>query len=469
MRAWLKFMEDYRQLGAASQGLNPESSLVAVAGGLFGDLVDLGLAAAAAPGSQPSGCGQGRLQAAPTLDHGGLNGTFGDWDDADKLAAEFVRREGVVVEDRVEVYGCRCRSWGCPDCASAFWSKFYRKIEPHLRDFARPKMLTMTVDPSKFASGEEAYRHVQGQGLIRRFLRLMGFKTGFAWMEFHKDKESRPDARNWPHWHVVVDLADLRGGWVDLKRGWRLWRDKWGVGMWKCGGDDRGARHVSAYQAGRYALRYAKRKNPVADWVLNREVSPRAFNLYGRLRDRVGEYARSEREHQESKLHDASGSTIADVVDLAVVQFAGHNSKLLDRVARCGRGSEVIRVRVLADGTRKVDYLGKLHVATPRFLRRSSSLGLLPGGEEKWLEWKHFGWTARAKVFTVDLSAWSCVEDLWRDLQSHDASALLSGAADDAWLDEHCGPEDDGDDGLAWAEDALVPEYVFASDLAAPF
>lgn len=61
-------------------------------------------------------------------------------------------------------------------------------------------------------------------------MRLLGFKKWFKVLAFHNDKAKNgsfdSDNHNWPHWHIIVDISDVK--FIDLKRAWRLFRDKWG-------------------------------------------------------------------------------------------------------------------------------------------------------------------------------------------------------------------------------------------------
>lgn len=125
-----------------------------------------------------------------------------------------------VPEDELVLIGCKCRSWCCAKCGPGYFAKIGSKIMPHLGMFKKARLLTLTIDRERFDSGEAAYDYIQtGQGLLRRFLRLAGFKKAFSVLAFH------PKSPEWPHWHVLVDIADC-GNWVDLQNMWALWRDK---------------------------------------------------------------------------------------------------------------------------------------------------------------------------------------------------------------------------------------------------
>src|SRR5688572_19809658 len=86
-----------------------------------------------------------------------------------------------------------------------------------------------------------------------------GVVTWFWVLEFQTESGD-----GWPHWHLLIDLSEC-GGFLDLKRCWRLWRDKWGLG-----GLDLSHRETSSPEhAIMYATKYLT-KTPEASpiWVL---------------------------------------------------------------------------------------------------------------------------------------------------------------------------------------------------------
>jgi hypothetical protein len=341
--------------------------------------------------------------------------------------------------------------------------------------------MTLTVDPKRFESGEDAYDYVRRNGLIRRFLRLMGFKKAWVWMEFHAEKAGRPDGREWPHWHVVVDLSDFADGWVEYRRLWRLWGELWGIGAVRMGdkAGGRKRRRVSAFAAAYYALGYAKAKNGVGDWVLNRgpagRRSPRAFEVYGLLREAMRQDGRARR------------PVVVEVDEGAEVvrRGGGRASRTVgERVRLCGAGSELVREIVYADGYVVHAYVGKLRAATPETLLWAWQKGLLRGCGVVMIEGKSFGpWPGAPRAqFFMDLCAWS-LKDALIALASEDASAVLSAGrwrpdfealraaagVDGEWLAELAEVLEPEPCELVGDLGSEVPEYVPLSDGSAPF
>jgi hypothetical protein len=178
----------------------------------------------------------------------------------------------------------KCRLPWCPSCGVAFWGKVRSKVSPHLHLFKKARLFTLTIDPKNFNSGLEAFEVIERkEKYIKRLLQIIGFKKAFKVLAFHKPKASRPDGNEWPHWHIVVDLADVDR--VDLKQVWRLWRDKWKVG----GLDLQIKRTVkTASAAVNYCISYCQHQSGVvAEWVKDMKRAPRAFECYGALRKAV--------------------------------------------------------------------------------------------------------------------------------------------------------------------------------------
>jgi len=199
-------------------------------------------------------------------------------------------------QGELEVLECGCNSWLCPKCAKRYWSRVFNRVAPHLAMFKKPDLLTMTVDRSKFGTPERAYDYLQKEnGFIRRFLRLFGFKKAMVVIEFHNEiskKNGRvdPDAVNWPHVHVLVDKADV-GNFMDFARGWKLWRDKWGIGRWD-GGSKKRKRAIrdmknNSVKVAGYILNYLKKPAKAPEWIKKRQRSIRPYRLYGELREAV--------------------------------------------------------------------------------------------------------------------------------------------------------------------------------------
>ena len=152
--------------------------------------------------------------------------------------------------DEYIMHSKKCNNWCCPECGRKK-GKWLRKIlhTQKMDLFLIPKLFTFTVNPSAFSSPKEAYRFVRDGNFIPRMMRYMHIKKWICVLECQKN--------GWPHWHLIVDIADLNEAWikgngknlivrysppdekdksfhhvthyVDMKKMHRLWR-KWGIG-----------------------------------------------------------------------------------------------------------------------------------------------------------------------------------------------------------------------------------------------
>ncbi len=251
--------------------------------------------------------------------------------------------------DRLLLLDCSCRSWCCPKCAAGYSTRVFLKIGLHLAMFKRPRLVTITVDRKHHANGQAAFEHVEGKnGLIRRFLRLMGFKKAVKVLAFH------PKNPEWPHWHILVDLADC-GTWVDRVKAWRLMRDRWHVGRidlplkLKFKTD-------SPMAAARYALGYLqKQSGQLPDWVLGRKRAPRSWEAYGELRRAMRNDAKAKREALEA----AKAADVASVDEAAPeaeqsparAKRARASSTVRERLAECGKSCTVMAKQVFGNKT----------------------------------------------------------------------------------------------------------------------
>lgn len=251
----------------------------------------------------------------------------------------------------------KCRAPWCPRCGKAYWGKVRARVKPFFHLFKKARLLTLTVDPKNFESGQAAYEKIEGKDqYIKRFLRLNGFKKAFKVLAFHKDKASRPDGHNWPHWHVVVDIADA-GGFVNLHRMWKLWRDKWHLG----GLDLQVKRkYRSAEAAINYAISYCQHQcDVVADWVADSVRSPRVYEMYGELRKAV-----CEQEKLEKSLHD-NDSDETELKAIRDTAFKSEPTYVGDRINHCGDGSAVL-VKTSDNGHESYSYFTDLDYSPER-------------------------------------------------------------------------------------------------------
>lgn len=119
---------------------------------------------------------------------------------------------------------CKCRCRTCEKCGGKLGWRVRQCMLEKAERFRSPAMLSLTVDRKHFASPEEAHTVITEGSYIARLMRLLGVATWFWVLEFQTKSGD-----GWPHWHLLIDLADA-GGQLDLPRAWRLWRDKWGLG-----------------------------------------------------------------------------------------------------------------------------------------------------------------------------------------------------------------------------------------------
>lgn len=251
----------------------------------------------------------------------------------------------------------KCRAPWCPRCGKAYWGKVRARVKPFFHLFKKARLLTLTVDPKNFESGQAAYEKIKGkEQYIKRFLRLMGFTKAFKVLAFHKPKPSRPDAHNWPHWHIVVDVADA-GGFVNLRRMWKLWRDKW-----KLGGLDLQVKrkYRSAEAAINYAISYCQHQcDVVADWVADATRSPRVYEFYGDLRKAVSEHEKLDKALRDNDIEKT------ELEALPGTAFKREPTYVGDRINHCGNSSAVL-VKTTHNGSESFSYFGDLEYSPER-------------------------------------------------------------------------------------------------------
>lgn len=128
-------------------------------------------------------------------------------------------------EGRIIFVHQRCNARTCETCGPRLGYVIRQRLLEKHGLFTTPAMLTLTVDRKNFESPSAAHQQINEFGLIRRLMRFLNIQTWMWILEFQKRSGS-----GWPHWHILIDLANQPGRQLDLSRAWRLWRDKWGVG-----------------------------------------------------------------------------------------------------------------------------------------------------------------------------------------------------------------------------------------------
>jgi len=124
-------------------------------------------------------------------------------------------------EVNLAVTKCKCSSSWCPEC---FLLRSAKNIKSHLSemDFKRVRFIMLSVDRSRYSSGEEAYRSITGRKAIAGFIRNLNRFAGkgirrWQWvLEWHKD--------GFPHWHVACEVSETgKGGKIGHAEIMKYW------------------------------------------------------------------------------------------------------------------------------------------------------------------------------------------------------------------------------------------------------
>ncbi len=261
---------------------------------------------------------------------------------------------------------CGCRT--CPACARSLGWHLRQRLLAH--DWRVPRMLTLSVDRHGTTTGRgfdspaDAHRYVTEGRLVARLLSMLGVKTWVWVLEFQTKTGD-----GWPHWHVLIDLADLPGQRLDLKRAWHLWKHVWNVG-----GFDLGTKKFDAHHAVMYVTDYL-RKQPKGGyplWVLDAPRSIRFVQGCRRLGPLVGK-PRPSRLAAEPDSDESQRPT----TDPADTPEPADRPSLLDRMSRCGLASDVYDLRPDAEGEERAVHVGTLP-ASPTLILALSAGGTLP-------------------------------------------------------------------------------------------
>jgi hypothetical protein len=260
--------------------------------------------------------------------------------------------------------GCRCAT--CERCGPARGWKIRQRLQ-ELGIFRSPVLFTLTVDRTKWATPEEAYRDIKEGGYIWRLMRSIGAEIWFYVVEFQQKSGG-----GWPHWHIVIEKEDWAGRMPKdvLQTAWRLWRD-----TWKIGGVD-----VKSFAgAGEHAINYVTKylmKQPVKgypEWVLvsdqrirfcaaSRSVGPLVATV--RLEtDDDGEEESDEHGEEKSDKHEKRKKS----------------QPLVYRMSECGVYSVVFREKVSQEGDVTLEWCGNLPCSVEFVLERIASGRLSPG------------------------------------------------------------------------------------------
>lgn len=152
----------------------------------------------------------------------------GSGGDRFKIRENSVRGESQDSGDKVYLKSCRCWSRACSTCSGVLGRRVQHRLLEGSVMWLHPRLLTLTVDRSKFESPQAAYEYVTEGRYVARLLSLLGVQRWVKVLEFQMETWDER-GRGWPHWHMIIDKAGKRG-YVDYKRAWSLWRDVWGIG-----------------------------------------------------------------------------------------------------------------------------------------------------------------------------------------------------------------------------------------------
>jgi hypothetical protein len=219
------------------------------------------------------------------------------------------------------VVPCKCRCRTCTKCGPQLGWRVRQNLLGKADRFRSPAMLSLTLDRSHFESPEQAHKAVTDKSYIARLMRLLGVKHWISVLEFQTKT-----GQGWPHWHLLIDLADVKGR-LDLQRAWHLWRDKWGLG----GLDLSAPRSFSNREhAVLYITKYlTKMPEAFPTWVMLRQRSIRFINGCKALGSLTGQRSRV------SKVKP---------VDQMNLPFRSPVKVLLERMAKCEMVSNVFGV-----------------------------------------------------------------------------------------------------------------------------
>ena len=175
-----------------------------------------------------------------------------------------------VITDNLQAVAVRCKCQFCEECAKQLCWKLRDKLRPHVKNWPRVSMITLTIDPKKFDSPQEAYEFIQGKRGVAELIRKMdrdGFledRRFFYAIEFH--------GNGWVHWHVAVIPTKVKHG--KLNAGNYLY-NSWGYGAVK---ESKGG-IKDPMHAMNYLTKYvAKQEQRAPEWVLKYPGNFRKFS-----------------------------------------------------------------------------------------------------------------------------------------------------------------------------------------------
>ena len=248
-----------------------------------------------------------------------------------------------------ELRECHCKSWFCPKCAKRMGYALRRRVVEVVNTFQAVAMISLTVDRTLFRNAQEAYEWVRGKhgiGLLIKNLRRKGWldSARYIWfIEFQK--------AGWPHWHILVDAKYVPAALV-----YELWGKLRPAGIEQVPGrppfgkvDVSAGKFLNGAHAANYGTKYVIKepREGWPDWVWEFEgrvahygVSRGFWGTAGRRCATAGPEVVAVPHPAECFCEDCREGR-----DVATGKARRPVRTIRERVARCGRGTMLFRVR----------------------------------------------------------------------------------------------------------------------------
>ncbi len=105
----------------------------------------------------------------------------------------------------------KCKSWLCKKCRVHKGLRIREKFIAKSNLFESPRLYTITINREWFDSPADAYNYVMQKKFLARLLtKEMNVRR---WIWVLEPQENNGDG--WPHWHILIDVADLPGMWYN--------------------------------------------------------------------------------------------------------------------------------------------------------------------------------------------------------------------------------------------------------------
>jgi len=171
----------------------------------------------------------------------------------------------------IRAISCNCKNWMCEECRKPKGIKIRLALLANHGLFKDPRLFSITVARTWFSSPLEAYRWVMEKKFISRLLTTKMQIHRWIWV-LEVQEES---GDGWPHWHILIDVSDLPGRWLNLatkelqvveplnKSGWHyikhffdLERAHYFLRRWKIGEQCKLSSRKDDFQSPEHAIKY---------------------------------------------------------------------------------------------------------------------------------------------------------------------------------------------------------------------